>query len=405
MNEHTRTAVTLVLLLALTGAANASTPTPAREYLDRLLAANVAAVDGLEHYVRCAESAAVALCVNPDAEDGPSLWLAGDEGFVLEGYNRAGGLMIAKRLKSPDEIAPGDVVLIGSLYGDDRETASLVEACAGGGALTILFAPRPASVEAQHLFIDVHAEAPDANALPTASPANAQALWTFTGELVNAMMRRSGRTPPLFVSVLVPDGRERNNARKGMRWDPQNADPMPPGLAGRRYLARMANIMRRLRATQMDEFARVGEISAETLARSGTVWLSVLGHMLPAQAEQVPEDEMPFTPLPGREPDRVPELVKPGDLVLYIGYYEPMGPWVRAVHDAGGSIVTVVSGTPECPALLMGADVNICGCWPYGDALLALSPLETGLSMLPPSGVIQSAAFWMTLAENRRRAR
>jgi hypothetical protein len=217
------------------------------------------------------------------------------------------------------------------------------------------------------------------------------------------MMRQSGRTPPLFVSVLVPDGRERNSARKGLRWDPQDARPMPPGVAGRRYLARLANIMRMQRATQADEFAEAGRLSAKVLERGGTVWLSTLGHLPPSQAEQVPEGEMPFKLLPGREPDRVPELVKPGDLVIYIGYYEPMGPWVEAVHDAGARIVTSVSGTPDRPAAAMGADVNIAGCWPYGDALLHLQPPERGLSMLPPSGVIQSAAFWMLLSENRHR--
>ena len=377
--------------------------TPSQAYLDRMLAANKAAVGDLDRYVKCADAAAELLVRDPDGP-GPSLWLAGDRGFVTEAYNRAAGLMIAKRLADVSDVAAGDVVLVGSLYGYDEETETLLEGVAERDGLAVLFAPRPAQTDAHHLFIDSHSDAPDESDLPTASPANAQSLWTFTGELVTAMMRRSGRTPPLFVSVLVPDGRERNNARKGMRWDPQNADAMPPGLAGRRYLARIANMMREERATQADEFAEAGRLSADVLHRGGTVWLSTLGHLPPSQPEQVAEGEMPFTLLPGREPDRVSELVKPGDLVIYIGYYEPMGPWVETVHQAGAQIVTSVSGTPERPASAMGADVNICGCWPYGDATIALTPAETGLSMLPPSGVIQSAAFWMLLAENRRSA-
>jgi len=395
--------LTTVALLIVAVGGSAADPTPAQAYLDRILASNAGAVADLDRYVIFAEAAAELLVQDPDGP-GPTLWLAGDRGFVLEGYNRAGGLMIAKWLKDPAEVAAGDVVLVGSLYGDDDETASMLAAIAGSDALAILFAPRPADTEAAHLFIDTHSDAPDESDLPTASPANAQGLWAFTGELVTAMMRQSGRTPPLFVSVLVPDGRERNNARKGLRWDPQNAEAMPPGLAGRRYLARLANIMREMRATQANEFAEAGRLCADVLARRGTVWLSTLGHLPPSQSEQVPEGELPFTLLPGREPDRVPELVKPDDLVVYIGYYEPMGPWVQAVHDAGARIVTAVSGTPDRPAGAMGADVNIAGCWPYGDALLQLHPVETGLSMLPPSGVVQSAAFWMLLAENRRSA-
>ncbi len=394
----------LVLMLALTLAASASAePTAAQAYLDRMLAANAAAVAELDRYVAYAESAAALLVRDPDGP-GASLWLAGDNGFVLEGFNRAGGLMIAKRLKAPEDAAAGDVVLIGSLYGDDAETAVLVSSVAERGALAIVFAPRSAKTDAKFLFLDAHADSPVESALPTASPAIAQSLWTFTGELVTAMMRQSGRTPPLFVSVHVPNGRERNADRKGMRWDPQNAEPMPAGLAGRRYLARLANSMRMLRATQADEFADAGDRAADVRARGGTVWLSVLGHMLPDQPAQVPEGEMPFTMLPGREPDRVPELVKPGDLVIYVGYYEPFGTWAQTVHEADAQLVTVVSGTPETPASAMGADINICGCWPWGDVLIALAPSDLDLAMLPPSGVVQSAAFWMLLAETRHSA-
>ena len=392
----------LVLLLTLTMVASAcAEPTAAQAYLDRMLASNAAAVAELDRYVACAESAAALLVADPDGP-GASLWLAGNNGFVLEGYNRAGGLMIAKRLKTPEDAAAGDVVLVGSLQGDDAETTALVSAVGERGALAILFAPRPAATDADFLFLDAHAEGPGESDLPTASPAIAQSLWTFTGELVTAMMRQSGRTPPLFVSVHVPNGRERNADRKGMRWDPQNAKPMPAGLVGRRYLARLANCMRMLRATQADEFAEAGRRAAGVRARGSSVWLSVLGHMLPDQPAQVPEAQMPFTALPGREPDRVPELVKPGDLVLYVGYYEPFGTWAQTVHEADAQLVTVVSGTPETPASAMGADLNICGCWPWGDVLIDLQPAELNLAMLPPSGVVQSAAFWMLLAETRQ---
>ncbi|NLO05062.1 MAG: hypothetical protein GX131_04450 [candidate division WS1 bacterium] len=397
-------AQTTAVMLLLTIFTAAAEPTAAQNYLDRLLTSNVAVVEDLWRYVAFAETAAEALVRDPDGP-GASLWLAGDRGFVLEGFNRAGGLMIAKRLTDPEQIAAGDVVLVGSLYGDDVETGALLREIAGRDALAILFAPRASTASVDHLYIDAHAEAPDESELPTASPALAQSLWTFTGELVTAIIRRSGRTPPLFVSVLVPDGRERNAARKGLRWDPQSAEPMAPGIAGRRYLARLANSIRHLRAAEGDAFARAGLMSLDTLGRGGTAWLSVMGHLPPSQVEQVAEDEMPFTLLPGSQPDRVEELVKPGDLVLYVGYYEPIGPWVETVHEAGAEIVTVVSGTPERPASMMGADLNICGCWPYGDALLHLNPPQTGLSMLPPSGVIQSAAVWMLLSENRENRR
>lgn len=372
--------------------------TPAQAYLDRLLRANAAAVADLDHSVRCASVAAELLVRDPDGP-GPSLWLAGDTGFVIEGFTRAGGLMIAKRLSEPGEVEADDVVLVGSLHGDDAATADLLSAIARQGGQAVLFAPRNASVEAGHLFIDTHGDPPGGECLPTASPAGAQSLWAFTGELVTAMMRSAGRMPPIFVSVLVPDGRERNEARRGLRWDPRMAGPLPEGLAARRYLARLANIMRRLRATQADEFARAGRMAASVLADGGTVWYAPVGHLPPYQPAQAPEDAPPFEVLERREPGDLSEVVEPGDLIMYVGYYEPFGPWVERAHDAGAQIVTVVAGTPERDAARMGADVNIRGCWPYGDALVGFRPPETDITMLPPSGVVQSAAVWMLLAE------
>jgi hypothetical protein len=389
-----------VCVAASLGASGAAETTPSQAYLDRLLAANAAAVAELDHYVRIAEDAAELLVRDPDGP-GPSLWLAGDEGFVLEGSGRAGGMMTAKRLTAPDAAAAGDVALVGSLDGDDDATVGLVRALVGRGVMTILFAPRDSGVEGSW-FIAAHADSPGESDLPTASPAIAQSLWAFTGELVSAMMRSSGRTPPLYVSVLVPDGRERNSARKGMRWDPQNAEPMAPGVVGRRYLARLANSMRAVRATQAERFAEAGQRAAQVLRQGGTVWLAVLGHMLPAQGEQIPPEEMPFTVFADRDPEALRAVVKPGDLMLYVGYYEPLGAWVETMHELGGEIVTVVSGTPERPADAMGAEINIRGCWPYGDAAIALEPRELGLTMLPPSGVVQSAAVWMLLAETRQ---
>jgi len=373
-------------------------------------------------------AAAARLLVRDPDGPGPSLWLAGDTGFVTEGYNRAGGLMIAKRLSSPDEIAVGDVVLVGSLvgrerpHGDDEETRALVEACAAQGGLVVLFAPGPirsawpsrellamlstqgrGMVEDEHgcLFLDAHADPPGGDELPTASPAIAQSLWAFTGALVTAMMRSVGRTPPIYLSVHVPDGRERNNARSGLRWDTEMPGSLPAGLAARKYLARLANIMRVLRRTQAPLFAEAGQRAAEVIASGQTVWLASVGHLPPSQPLQVPEGELPFSILEGVQPDRVPDVVRPGDLVLYVGYYEPFGPWVEEAHGAGAEIVTVLSGTPERNAAQMGADINIRGCWPWGDALIGFYPPTTDITMLPPSGVIQSAAFWMLLAETR----
>lgn len=414
----------LLVSVALICITAASAQTPAQAYLDRLLTANAAAVADLPDYVAHAELAAALLSRDPDGP-GPALWLAGDRGFVTEGMNRAGGLMIAQRLAAPEDVAVGDVALVGSLEGDDPETAALVSTIAARGGLVVLFAPRRpfsggavssgllprlstemrTTLRDGYLFLDAHADPPSASDLPTVSPALAQSLWTFTGELVSALARRTGRLTPVYRSVMVPGGREYNATLKGARWEGRADEAPAAGVLGRTYLARVANWMRALRATQADEFTAAGQRAAEVIAAGGTVWLATLGHLPPSQTDQVPEGELPFAILPGSQPDKVAELVRPGDLVLYVGYYEPLGPWVETVHAAGAQIVTVVSGTPEIPAAQMGADINICGCWPYGDVSVARRPSLQQWDMLPPSGVIQSAAVWMLLAETRAATR
>jgi hypothetical protein len=60
----------------------------------------------------------------------------------------------------------------------------------------------------------------------------------------------------------------------------------------------------------------------------------------------------------------------------------------------------VLSGTPQRRAEDMGADLNINGCWPYGDALLEIPGYDA--KILPPSGVMAAAAYYLLMGEMRR---
>lgn len=324
---------------------------------------------------------------------GGTFWLAGDRGFVLEGLNRAGGLMAAKWLKKPEDIKPGDFVLMG-LLGEPSETdrAVLDRASTIGARVLVL---GPVSVTGGTEYLLSPSPLPDPAKLPLASPVLAASLWTFTAELI-AALTREGKMPPMYQSVLVPGGRERNAEHLKLQWEPAAPEPIPPLVLGRTYLARLGNILRRLRATQLDEFAAAGELAAEAIRSGHTAWYCSLGH-LPPELPGQPGDPGVLKPLKMNSPDKLGDFVKPGDVVLYVGYYEPHGPWVEAAHGLGAKIVTVVSGTPERRAGEMGADINICGCWPYGDALLDIPGYD--IKVLPPSGVIQSAAYHMLVAE------
>ncbi len=149
--------------------------TPAVAYLNRVVATVTRIGENLPRITAVGEAAA------ENIVGGGELWLAGDEGFILEACGRAGGMMAARRWQSSDDLSEGDVVLLGSTNGESSEDMIVGKAGREGGALVILFGSK--SLPGTDLFVDAFAPpANDPTTLPTISPALAASLWTFTGE-------------------------------------------------------------------------------------------------------------------------------------------------------------------------------------------------------------------------------
>lgn len=387
-------AVLLATCFAVSASAAPAPPpgnSPAADYSSRLLFSLSGIASDLPRITSTAEAAAERLAA------GGTLWLSGShQGLISEALGRAGGMITAKGLGDPaTQLTSRDVVLVGSLAADSPADGALLEALAKSGALVILLAPKDAP--GSSLYLSPHAPEPGSDGLlPVASPALAAVLWTLTGEIVGALTRL-GKMPPMYQSIVVPGGRERNASHLELQWEPGPVTPVAPGLLGRKYLARLTACLRRLRATQMEGFGQAGALAAEALAAGHTAWYAGVGHMPPFEVGQ-PGDTGLLAPLTSSiEPEPVADQIKPGDVVLYVGYYEPFGPWVETAHARGARTVTLVSGTPEHPAAEMGAELNLNACWPFGDALVDVPGYD--VRILPPSGVMQSAAYWMLQAE------
>ena len=399
----------LVLLLSVTCAVAA--PSPSGRYADAVLDAMRGMVDDLHAYSWMAELAAP--CV---AETG-ELWLAGDRAFVLEGLNRAGGLMLVKQMKEPPPPAavgaqptdPRPFILYGAFAPGPGAEALTTRELDHDQEETVkqlftegrkVFTVTPTEINPCGHGVDLADTRPPVDlgpvdGLPLGAPVVTAHLWTFTAELISALTRL-GKLPPMYQSVVVPGGRERNAGHLKLQWEPGPVEPIREGLLGREYLARVANSLRRLKVSQAEKFAEAGRLAADTAAAGHTVWYGSLGH-LPPELPSISGDPGLVKPLSIREPDKLGEFVKPGDLILYVGYYEPWGPWVETAHELGAKIVTVVSGTPERRAEDMGADININGCWAYGDAVVDIPGYD--IRVLPPSGVVASTAYYMLMAE------
>lgn len=389
----------LVLLLSVTCAV-AAPSSPSGKYADAVLEAMRGMVDQLDTYSRLAEMAAPHVATTGD------IWLAGDRGFVLEGLNRAGGLMLVKEMKEPPAPAPVNmtaaiptlpVILYGAFTPDatgselESDQAEVLKRLLPG---RMVLPVTPRGIWPDEHGVDIGAMH-SADGLPLGAPVVTAHLWTFTAELVSALTRL-GKLPPMYQSVVVPGGRERNAGHLKLQWEPGPVAPIREGQLGREYLARVANSLRRLKTSQADKFAEAGRLAADTAAAGHTVWYGSLGH-LPPELPSISGDPGLVKPLAMSNPDKLGQFVKPGDLILYVGYYEPWGPWVETAHGLGAKIVTVVSGTPERRAEDMGADINIDACWAYGDAVVDVPGYD--IRVLPPSGVVASAAYSMLMAE------
>ncbi|MHB8996228.1 MAG: hypothetical protein ACYC63_13360 [Armatimonadota bacterium] len=374
----------LCLMLLLCAMPAFSQPAPSTQYADDLLRALPAMVQALPNYVKIADTIA------PLLAQGGKLWLAGDRGFVLEGLNRAGGLMMVKQLPKMEAAQQGDVVLYGTFGQPSAEQAR--DAKAMRERLISVVEMTPARVALNGLSIELQPPTGPTQAAPLLTAS----LWTLSGEIVSALTRL-GKMPPLWQSVMVPGGRERNAPHLKLQWERGEWQPIRAGLLGREYLATIANNLRCLKVSQAQNMAAAGKMAAQTRREGHTVWYASLGH-LPPELPKIAGDPQMATPLPvGPGPEKLGECVKPGDLIIYVGYYEPYGPWVEKAHELGAQIVTVVSGTPQRPAEAMGADLNIDACWAYGDAAVAVPGYD--IKFLPPSGFIAAAAYYMLMNE------
>ena len=265
--------------------------------------------------------------------------MAGDRGFVLEGLNRAGGLMLVKEMKEPPAPAPVNItaaiptlpVILCGAFTPDAAGSELESDQAEVpkqlfmGRMVLPVTPRGIWPGERGVDIgDMHS----VDGLSLGAPVVTAHLWTFTAELISALTRL-GKLPPMYQSMVVPGGRRRNAEHLKLQWEPGPVEPIREGLLGREYLARVANSLRRLKTSQAEKFAEAGRLAADTAAAGHTVWYGSLGH-LPPELPSIPGDPGLVKPLSMREPDKLADLVKPGDLILYVGYYEPWGPWVES---------------------------------------------------------------------------
>lgn len=369
-------------------------------YRDALLAQIAKLEAALPEMTRVAERAADRLA------GGGNLYAAGQEAFVIEAYWRAGGVFMLDPLKENTPLSDKDVILAGAWTNDDKEAETACRRARQAGALVILFSPafeepKPALAG----LCDEHVvNFAQADALQRTSPIyDVTALWTTTAELVGALARK-GRTMVMFQSVVVPNGRARNdkyfNKQDRSRQhfhDDLTAQPQPPGTPGKAYLDALRRQISGLRGPALEQLGAAAAMISERLRAGGSVCVQTISHFTEFEVRRPGVPEWVRAPMPPPKAEQIAAAMKPGDVYFELGYVEPRLPYVDAVRKAGGRSIVALCHASVAPLNGPQPDILIDSQWIYGDAAIWLPGYD--VPILPSSGVLQTTIFWTVVGK------
>ncbi len=335
---------------------------------------------------------------------GGALYVGGSmPGFDIEALNRAGGLCLVQRLLPQTQTKSGDVVFYAVLAHGAPTDGEQVAKLRQSGALVVVFghAGTPAA-NAATTVVEPGFEL-RSDGLPRDGVMNVANLWAFSAEMIGAMTRQ-GKMPTMFQSVAMPGARERN---ADVRQQPFHTDrtvkPVPRYRLGRLYLARQQRHLLWLRRPAgLEALARAATLAAEAKRQHKTLWVWLYGHYPPYVAG-TPGDPGLWKSFTGAvSPDTVAKQVHAGDVFCHIGYVSIESAIFGAAKTAGAKTIAAVAGTrTAAPADHQVPDVWIDPHWVLGDADIEVYGYD--VPILPPSGFVQVAIYWMLTAETLAR--
>ena len=404
-------ATVMLLIAGVCGSVSAEMSTdagvsPAVEYVDAILGAVDHIEENLPLIIEAAEQAADRLVA------GGSLYAAGDEGgFVSEAYYRSGGMMML--LPSGQEWAENDVVLAGTLNLNPDEQREELRAMRAAGALVILFGSEQSPLKDEvDLLIGtglspgavpaVTVEGWSEPICPVAPVGNIAALWTFEGELAAACTRR-GQMPVMCLSIYMEGARERLTKYESYAFhEDMVIDPVPPGQVGGDFLAEMRRCLEGMRDHQIPAFQEGGQKIANVIYSGYTGWVVARGHHLQHYPFGLPGDPgiLNSSMAATKGTLQLWQLVAamgPKDALVYVGYYQNPTEDLQHLRDARFPSVLIIGGQETNPITPNPWETNVDPYWERGDACVEIPGYD--IKILPPAGVIQTAALWMIIGE------
>ncbi|MBI2299259.1 MAG: hypothetical protein HYU66_10020 [Armatimonadetes bacterium] len=397
-----------IVFAALLASSALAAPAPhAVAYADALLGALRHADAGVGALVAPAEQAATRLI------RGGKMIIGGPmKGFDVEGNYRAGGLCLLGYYKPDSPLKADDVVLYGYLGAATADEAKEIATARQAGAYVVAFG----STAGAELGADAHfgprlagsgetLTLPDGRrAAPLDGAINVANLWAFTAEFISACTRQ-GKMPTLLQSVMTAGSRERNaRVHPHAFHDDLTVPPIAPKRLGHAYytaqIGHMEFVSRPDQARVLDRAVDMA-LAAKRGGHRLVVWM--FGHY-PPSVPGTPGDPGLWDAFEGSvTPATVKAALKPGDVFLHIGYTAMEADIFKAAREAGAKTIAVVAGVPGGgpPPQVDSADLRLDPGWVLGDADVTVPGYD--IKVLPPSGIIQTAVFWMIEAETAAR--
>ena len=321
--------------------------------------------------------------------------------FVSEGFVRSGGLMLLEEYRTDARLSSEDAVIYGWSGTDAEADRALLRQLRASGAHLVGVGPSPLSESAREIFLESAPPRPEdvlegfgGADYPLVSLQNLVLLWTFTGELVAALTRR-GRMPSMYQSVLVPGARQRNERRRGCRFEEEHAvPPIPPGQLGEAYLERLGECFRGLMAKEIEAIEEIARAGERVRQRGRCIHAFLISHFPIYQcgAPGDPRFMQQLVQIQGETPSaaELEERLQPGDLFFFLGYYNRPKAAYEVARQAKALIAEIITGArgSEGPS----PDYVIHPQWPFGDALVPVPGYD--VEILPASGIVQSAIYW-----------
>ena len=323
------------------------------------------------------------------------------DGFFVESFSRAGGLMGLKRFGR--RIPPENTVVLYAAPGVlTSKDAEMIKKLRENKVMVVVFATdKSAGKDVKTTSNGIIDSGSGFNLkvgdkiCPVDTVSNVINLWVWTGEFV-AACTRAGKMPAMYESVGMPNGRTRNGkySREKIFHDDVKVKPVVAGVLGKAYLTEIRNILKSVRKNEIHAIKQTADIWKRY--PSDKVLIVGTGHLFPYNLKDPRAPQRGIAIQGNHEEEINDDLVIP-DFVLFVGYQFPPELLLEQMREIPFKMVyfTVKPGKQNKSAIYFNPR------WPMTDSCVKVPGYD--VPICPSSGVIDAVIYWAIMAQMEKK--